>query len=145
MRTVSLVVIAWSAVTLAACSRCPPHGVEEVPAPDGQYVAATYARECGVMAPFNSFVGVRRVDEREFGEVVNIRDVGWKTNLRWLSKRELEVTFDCTEYHCGGRSDRYWAVDADAKWRDVAVTFAVTDRLRHALKPEDLARLPVRP
>jgi len=142
-RAASLLIVAFG-VMLGACARCPPEGVRELPSPDGQFVAATYVRECGPMAPFNSFVGIRGADDRAFAEVANIRDLGWQTELQWLGERELRVTFDCTAYHCGGRDDKYWEVLTKDIWGDVTVSFDATDRLRHALTPVELARLPLR-
>jgi hypothetical protein len=143
-RAASLLVVAFAGVIPAACGRCSPENVLEVPSSDGQVVAATYVRECGPVPPFNSFVGIRGVNEDAFGEVANVHDLGWQMELRWVGMRELLVTFDCTEYHCGARDDRHWEVLTQNSWRDVTVRFDVGERLRHALKPEQLARLPLR-
>lgn len=84
------------------------------------------------------------MNEDTFGEVANVRDLGWQMEVRWAGTRELLVTFDCTEYHCGARDDRHWEVLTQNNWRDVTVRFEVGERLRRALKPEELARLPLR-
>jgi hypothetical protein len=94
--------------------------------------------------PFNSFVGIRGVNEDTFGEVANVRDLGWQMEVRWVGTRELLVTFDCTEYHCGARDDRHWEVLTQNNWRDITVRFEGGERLRRALTPADRARLPLR-
>jgi hypothetical protein len=38
-----------------------------------------------------------------------------------------------------------WTMDAKTRWRDVTITYDLTNRLRHGLTPEDLKKLPLHP
>jgi hypothetical protein len=126
------------------CSVCPPTITKRVELPSHQYLAGEYTYACGPVPPFNAFVGLSVANEQKPTQVASIREAPMELRPEWVSNTELQIVFDCNsdaDAACAPSAGRHWSVGKTAKWRDVRISYAATERLRARLSPADVDRL----
>jgi hypothetical protein len=111
--------------------------------PSRQYSAAAYMYACGPVPPFNFYVGLSESEEKPT-QVASIVEAPIELRPRWLTDTDLQIVFDCspdTEAPCAPSPGRSWSVTKGEKWRDVRITYVVSDNLRARLSAANVDRL----
>ena len=135
-------VVVFTALLVVGCG--PPTIVSTSEAPNGARTAVVYTYDDGATSPFNMRVGIRERSSSRLTEIAMVGDLGWTLRATWRSPQELVVTFDCDEARvfCSARTDRYWSVTGQSRWRDVRIRYRLSPALRDGLTPEDIRKLP---
>lgn len=130
---------------LSSCSDCQLVVDAERRSPDNQFVAASYSRSCGPVAPFDYRIGLRTTSEQNYRDIVTILDAPFEASADWENARVLVVTFHCprdTNAGCAPPTERAWSVRGPKDWGDVRIRYLLSPQLRSMLTPDQLARFP---
>lgn len=124
--------IVFSALISGGCQTCPATIRSETPSPSGEYVAGSYAYECGPVLPWNERIGLKARGSDSFDEIAVILEVPFNAQLKWVTPDRLRVVIDCrfeTASSCLSE-ERRGVIKMRPAWRNVKLEYDVGDRLR---------------